>query len=551
MRRVEIFDTTLRDGEQSAGVNLHLPEKLEIARALVAYGVDTIEAGFPASSPEDFRSVQAIAREVRGVRVAALARSLPADIDAAYEALREAEEPRIHVFIATSPIHMEYKLRLSPDAVVERAVASVLHAKRYVSDVEWSAEDATRSDWDFLVRIISAVIAAGATVVNLPDTVGYVQPEEYAAMFRYIMERVPGAERVKFSTHCHDDLGLAVANSLAAVRAGATQVEGTINGIGERAGNAALEEVGVALYVRRDFYGVETGLNLRETVRVSKLVSRLTGFPVPPNKAVVGANAFAHESGIHQDGVLKHAATYEIMSPELVGLSSNRLVLGKHSGRHAFREKLAELGLTVTEAEFEDLFRAFKELTGKKKTITDDDILALAFDMAHDGERLEIASLQCSFGSHVIPTATVSLHVPGEAPRLESATGKGIVEAVYNAIERLVGGPIELLDYRLQSTSEGPDALGEVFVKVRWHGLVSTGRGVDSDVVLASAKAYVDALNRILIREKTLGDRANALDEVGVEVAALAPPSGARSGEAEVTGARAEEPPASGPAQVR
>ncbi|MBE3563475.1 MAG: 2-isopropylmalate synthase [Hydrogenibacillus schlegelii] len=507
MRRIEIFDTTLRDGEQTAGVNLHLHEKLEIARALEQFGVDIIEAGFPASSPDEFQAVQKIAETVRGVRIAALARSHPGDIDRAWEAIRNAAGPRIHVFIATSPIHMQYKLRLTPDEVVERAVEGVRRAKRYTADVEWSAEDATRSDWDFLVRIVTEVIRAGATVVNLPDTVGYTQPQEYAAMFRYILERVPGIEKVKLSAHCHDDLGLAVANSLAAIQAGVTQIEGTINGIGERAGNAALEEIALALKVRQDHYRAETGIRTEHTVRVSKLVSKLTGIPVPPNKAIVGANAFAHESGIHQDGVLKHAATYEIMSPEMVGLSSNRIVLGKHSGRHAFREKLKELGIAVrSDDELDRLFAAFKALTGKKKEITDDDVLALFVDMAAPAEKYELLSLQCAIGSGVIPTTTIVLRLPTGEVRTESATGEGSVESVYKAIERAVGQPVALEDYRIQSTSGGPDALAEVYVKVRFHGLTSRGRGVDNDVVIASAKAYIDALNRITLRLPAAGD---------------------------------------------
>lgn len=506
MRRIEIFDTTLRDGEQTAGVNLHLHEKLEIARALEQFGVDVIEAGFPASSPEELRAVQAIAEIVRGASVAALARSHPNDIDQAWEALKKAEQPRIHVFIATSPIHMEHKLRLSPEAVIERAVEGVRRAKRYVSDVEWSAEDATRSDWDFLVRIIAEVIKEGATVINLPDTVGYTQPKEYAAMFRYVLERVPGIEKVKLSAHCHDDLGLAVANSLSAVEAGVVQIEGTINGIGERAGNAALEEITMALKIRQDHYQAETGIKTEHTARVSKLVSKLTGIPVPPNKAVVGANAFAHESGIHQDGVLKNALTYEIISPEMVGLTSNRIVLGKHSGRHAFREKLRELGMAVaSEEELDRLFQAFKALTGKKKEITDDDLLALFVDLSAPDQKYELVSLQCAFGFGLIPTTTVALRLPSGEVRTESATGEGSVESVYKAIERAVGVPVTLEDYRIQSTTGGPDALAEVYVKVAYQGLTSRGRGVDNDVVVASAKAYVDALNRIALRLPGVG----------------------------------------------
>ncbi|MBE3593533.1 MAG: 2-isopropylmalate synthase [Candidatus Carbobacillus altaicus] len=503
MRNIEFFDTTLRDGEQSAGVNLNLQEKLEIARHLEQFGIHVIEAGFPAAAPDELEAVKRIAETIKDARVAALARAHQKDIDAAWEALRLAAAPRIHTFIATSPIHMEYKLKLSPDAVLERAVESVRYAKRFVSDVEWSAEDATRSDWDFLVKIIKAVIEVGATVINLPDTVGYTQPSEYAALFRYVQEHVPGIENVKLSAHCHDDLGLAVANSLAAIEAGVTQVEGTINGIGERAGNAALEEINMALVIRKNFYRVESTLNTRHTVTVSKLVSKLTGMVVPSNKAIVGANAFAHESGIHQDGVLKHALTYEIISPEMIGLRENRLVLGKHSGRHAFRERLKALGLgTIDEATLDQLFQAFKVLTGKKKEITDDDLLALALDMSGQGKTYELVNIQCAFGINLIPTTTVTLKLPDGSLKTESATGEGSVESVYQALSRASGYALELLDYRIQSSSSGEDALGEVYIKVQYAGGVYGGRGVDNDVIIASAKAYVDALNRLALASR-------------------------------------------------
>lgn len=503
MRKIEFFDTTLRDGEQSAGVNLNLQEKLEIARHLEQFGIHVIEAGFPAAAPDELEAVRRISETIKDTQVAALARAHRKDIDAAWEALRPAVHPRIHTFIATSPIHMEYKLKLTPEAVLERAVESVRYAKRFVSDVEWSAEDATRSDWDFLVKIIKAVIDAGATVINLPDTVGYTQPAEYAELFRYVQSHVPGIEKVKLSAHCHDDLGLAVANSLAAIEAGVTQVEGTINGIGERAGNAALEEINMALVIRKQFYNVETTLNTAHTVTVSKLVSKLTGMVVPPNKAVVGANAFAHESGIHQDGVLKHALTYEIISPEMVGLRENRLVLGKHSGRHAFRERLKTLGLgTIDESTVDQLFQAFKVLTGKKKEITDDDLLALALDMSGQGQTYELVNIQCAFGMHLIPTTTVTLKLPDGSLKTESATGEGSVESVYQALSRASGYTLELLDYRIQSSSGGEDALGEVYIKVQYLGAVYGGRGIDNDVIIASAKAYVDALNRLALASR-------------------------------------------------
>ncbi|WP_026974747.1 2-isopropylmalate synthase [Alicyclobacillus contaminans] len=502
MRIIDVFDTTLRDGEQSAGVNLHAHEKLEIAYQLERYGVTVMEAGFPASSRGDFLAVQDIANRIKQCSVAGLARSTQADIDTAWEALKGAVEPRLHIFLATSPIHMEYKLRMRPDEVMETAVASVRHAAKLFPVVEWSAEDATRSDWDFLARIVEKVIDAGAKVINLPDTVGYTSPAEYSALFRYIREHVPNIHRVKLSAHCHDDLGLAVANSLAAIEAGVDQVEGTINGIGERAGNASLEEIAIALAIRKDVYQASTNLQLQQTVLTSRLVSKLTGMPVPPNKAVVGANAFAHESGIHQDGVLKHALTYEIISPEMVGLSSNQLVLGKHSGRHAFRERCAELGLRMDDKSFNDLFRAFKELTEKKKEVTDEDILALATDVAGERTGYELQMLHISYGSNGVATSTVGIRKPDGTVVREAATGQGSVEAIYRTMERLLNEPVVLKDYRIQSTSSGPDSLAEVYVKVEYHGHVANGRGVDSDVLLASAKSFLDAINRVLLKEQ-------------------------------------------------
>lgn len=506
MKKIDIFDTTLRDGEQSAGVNLHLNEKLEIAFQLERYGVNVMEAGYPASSEGDFQAVKRIAKEIKNCSVTGLARSVQRDIDAAWEALKDGVDPRLHVFIATSPIHMKYKLRMTEEETIEAAVSAVKYAKRFFPKVQWSAEDATRSDWDFLVKIITKVIEAGASVINLPDTVGYIYPEEYGAMFRYIRENVPNIDKVKLSAHCHDDLGLAVANSLAAIENGVEQVEGTINGIGERAGNASLEEIGVALYVRKDFFKVETTLNLPQTMRTSQLVSKLTGMPVPPNKAVVGANALAHESGIHQDGVLKHKQTYEIIEPELIGLSSNRMVLGKHSGRHAFKEKCKEMGLNLSEEAFQNLFQAFKDLTSKKKEVTEDDIFTLLMNSHAQGKekRYELEFIQVAYGSTVVPTTTVGIKtLTGETVQ-ESATGKGSVESLYNAIQRVLDSEVKLLDYRIQSTTGGIDSLAEVYVKVNYHGQTSSGRGVAHDVLEASAKAYLDAVNRILFREQYL-----------------------------------------------
>ncbi|WP_067618171.1 2-isopropylmalate synthase [Alicyclobacillus acidiphilus] len=501
MRKLDVFDTTLRDGEQSAGVNLHLSEKVEIALQLERFGVDIMEAGFPASSPGDFKAVQEIAKRVKHSSVTGLARSIQSDIDKAWEALRDGAYPRLHVFIATSPIHMEYKLRKTPDQVVETAVECVKYARTRFPVVQWSAEDATRSDWDFLVRIIKQVIDAGATIINLPDTVGYTTPSEYARLFQYVRDHVPNIDRVKLSAHCHDDLGMAVANTLAAIQAGVDQIEGTINGIGERAGNTALEEVLVALAIRKDTYGCETRVQLEETSFTSKLVAKLTGMAVPANKAVVGNNAFAHESGIHQDGVLKHALTYEIIRPEMVGLKSNRMVLGKHSGRHAFKEKCDDLNLVLTDAQFNRLFDAFKALTETKKEVTDDDILALMAESSIEDVKYELEFLHVSYGMNETTAAIGIRHPNGDVIR-EAATGGGSVEAIFNTVERVIGTPMELIDYRLQSTTGGEDSLAEVYVKVAYHNRVVTGRGVHGDVLSASAKAFLDAINRVLIKER-------------------------------------------------
>lgn len=502
MRRVDIFDTTLRDGEQSPGVNLHMHEKIEIALQLERFGVDVLEAGFPASSKGDFQAVKEVANRIKDARVAGLARSSQADIDVTWEALRQGAAPRLHVFIATSPIHMEHKLRMTPDEVVETAVQSVRYGRSKFSEVEWSAEDATRSDWDFLVRIITKVIDAGAEIINLPDTVGYSTPEGYAKMFRYVLSRVPNIDRAKLSAHCHDDLGMATANTLAAIEAGVGQIEGTLNGIGERAGNAALEEVLVALAIRKDWYQAETGIQLAQTARTSKLVSKLTGMVVPANKAVVGNNAFAHESGIHQDGVLKNTLTYEIIRPEMVGLvNENQLVLGKHSGRHAFREKCKDLGLLLDDEAFIKLFNAFKALTDKKKVVTDDDILALALETTADCGKYELESLHVSYAAAETMTA-LSIRTPDGNVVREAATGGGSVEAIFNTVARIVDKPITLEDYRIQSTTGGPDSFAEVYVKVSFEGYIGSGRGIDGDVLEASAKAFLDGVNRILMKQQ-------------------------------------------------
>ena len=409
LRKINIFDTTLRDGEQSAGVNLNFSEKLEIAYQLERLGVDIMEAGFPAASKGDFNSVQEIARRIKNSSVTGLARAVKGDIDAAWDSLKDGAQPRLHTFIATSPIHREYKLKMTKEQVVERAVSMVKYAAERFPIVQFSAEDASRTELDYLAEIVEAVIQAGAKVINIPDTVGYATPVEYGNIFRYLCEHVPSIDKVSLSSHCHDDLGMATANSLAAVEGGATQVEGTINGIGERAGNAGLEEVAVALHIRQDYYQAKTGLTLNEIKRTSDLVSRLTAMPVPPNKAVIGANAYAHESGIHQDGVLKEKTTYEIISPELVGVASNSLVLGKHSGRHAFKERLQELNFTVSDEEMNRLFVQFKELADKKKQMTDEDLVALVLEeKATDNIAYELVSFQISHGTNQTATATVS-----------------------------------------------------------------------------------------------------------------------------------------------
>lgn len=505
MRKIKIFDTTLRDGEQSAGVNLNFSEKLEIARQLERLNVDIMEAGFPAASKGDFASVQKIAQTIKNCSVTGLSRSVESDIDAAWEALKDGVEPRLHVFIATSPIHRVHKLRQTPEEVIETAVAAVKYAAKKFPIIQWSAEDACRTELPYLAQIIEAVIQAGAHVINIPDTVGYITPKEYANVFSYLKEHVPSIHKVELSTHCHDDLGLAIANSLSAIEHGATQVEGTINGIGERAGNAALEEFAVALRIRKDYYQAETRLNLSEISRTSSLVSKLTGMVVPANKAVVGKNAFAHESGIHQDGVLKEKTTYEIISPDLVGFSSNSMVLGKHSGRHAFKNRLNELGLTVPDEDIKSLFATFKDLADRKKEMTDDDLVALVLDRASKEQSFyELVSLQVHYGTQQVPTATVILTGCNNEEIQEAATGSGSIEALYNTLERCIGEKVNLLDYRIQSVGAGRDALAQVFVKMRYLDTETSGRGLAQDVLEASAKAYLNAINRVVyMKEKT------------------------------------------------
>ncbi|MGE7272462.1 2-isopropylmalate synthase [Brevibacillus panacihumi] len=500
MRTIEIFDTTLRDGEQSPGVNISTNEKVEIALQLEKLGVTRIEAGFAAASPGDQKSVAEVAKRVKNSTIVSLARAVKDDMDKAYEALRNAENASLHVFLATSPIHREFKLNMSKEQVLQRAVEAVTYAKKYFKEVQFSAEDAARTEIDFLKQVVEAVIKAGATTVNIPDTVGYMTPIEYGNIFREL-KKVPGADLIRLSCHCHDDLGMAVANSLAAIEGGATQVEGTINGIGERAGNAALEEVALALETRKDYYQATTKLNLKEIARTSQLVSRLTGMIVPGNKAVVGANAFAHESGIHQDGVLKNVTTYEIIRPESVGFKSNKLVLGKHSGRHAFKEKLVELGFNLEQEEVNAAFAAFKILCDKKKEITDDDILALVDTKMERGpEAFQLESVQLAYGNISVPTASVRLLRADGSVCEEAACGNGSVDSIYKAIDRATGEDVTLVDYKILSVTHGKDALGEVYVRLQQGDLSVTGRGVSTDVLEASAVAYIRAVNKILER---------------------------------------------------
>jgi 2-isopropylmalate synthase len=495
-----IFDTTLRDGEQSPGASMTKEEKVRIAKMLERLRVDVIEAGFPIASPGDFEAVQAVARAVQDSTVCGLARATRADIDCAGEALKGARSARIHTFIATSPIHMQMKLRLEPEQVLEQAVEAVRQARRWTDEVEFSAEDAGRSELDFLCRIAEAAIEAGATTVNIPDTVGYNLPEQFAYTIRQLLERVPNADKAVFSVHCHNDLGLAVANSLAAVLSGARQVECTINGLGERAGNAALEEIVMAVRTRQDIFPCDTTVDTTQIVPASRLVAGITGFPVQPNKAIVGANAFAHEAGIHQDGVLKHRETYEIMRAQEVGWTANRLVLGKHSGRNAFRTRLEQLGIVLdSEKELNAAFARFKELADKKHEIYDEDIQALITDtnLAAINERVKLVYLQVCSETGETPHAQVTLAVDGEE-RTATAAGDGPVDASFKAIENLLQTDSRLLLYSVNSITGGTDAQGEVTVRVEKEGRIVNGQGADTDIVIASAKSYVNALNKIL-----------------------------------------------------
>jgi 2-isopropylmalate synthase len=533
---VRIFDTTLRDGEQSPGASLTSSEKLEIARALARLGVDVIEAGFPASSPDDLEAVRRIAIDVGKspasraeesgadqpvVRqqppiICGLARAKKGDIDAAWEAVRHADRPRIHTFIATSPIHMQYKLKMTPEQVVNSIREMVTYARSLCPDVEFSPEDAGRSEPEFLYKVLAIAIACGATTLNIPDTVGYTTPEEFGKLIAGIIRNTKDAHKAIISVHCHNDLGMATANTLAGIQAGARQVEGTINGIGERAGNASIEEVIMALHTRRALFNLQTGIDTTQIMHVSHMVSTYTGIPVQPNKAVVGANAFAHEAGIHQDGMLKHQSTYEIMKPEMIGLTQSSLVMGKHSGRHALRVRLSELGHELSNEELDRAFERFKELADKKKTITDADLEALVADQIYQPREIfALEGLQVACGTMGMPTATVRLRCPNGTLQVRASVGTGPVDAAYKAIDEIVQAPNSLQEFSIRAITEGIDAIGEVTVRLesreggdskqtfaqngRTRQRTYGGHGADTDIIVASAKAYLSALNKLLV----------------------------------------------------
>jgi 2-isopropylmalate synthase len=498
--KVLIFDTSLRDGEQSPGVAFNIHDKIEIATQLERLGVDIIEAGFPATSPGDLAAVKAVAKEIRGSRIAGLARAVQRDVDLCAEAVKEAASPRIHVFISSSDVHLMHQLAKDRDSVREMAKAMVARARGYVEDVEFSPMDATRSEWEYVYRMLEDVIDAGASTVNIPDTVGYTTPEEFSAFIHAILENVRNIHKARISVHCHNDLGLAVANSLTAVRAGARQVETCINGIGERAGNAALEEVVMAIKTRGDFFDLETNVKSRELYRTSRLVSDLTGMVVQPNKAIVGANAFRHQSGIHQDGILKMRETYEIMDAKEIGWpTGSEIVLGKLSGRHGFKARLDDLGYELTPDEFERAFAAFKELADKKPEIDDRDLEAIVGEERRaEVETYKLDLLQVSCGNQLVPTATVRLGTPDGRTLVHTATGTGPVDAAYQAINALVGIENELTEFSVKSVTEGINSQGEVIVRIQCDGRTYTGRGADTDIIVAAAKAVLQAINRAL-----------------------------------------------------
>ena len=496
MDRVYIFDTTLRDGEQSPGAAMDIEQKSEIAAQLEKLGVDIIEAGFPVSSPQQFESCQRIAKERKNITVAALARALEKDIAVAADAIRSAAHPRIHTCISTSSIHMQHKLQKKPEEVLEMASAAVRYARARCAEVEFSPEDATRSDIDFMCRVVEQAIEAGATIINLPDTVGYSTPDEIADMIRNVRERVPNIDKAILSAHCHDDLGLAVANTLSGLQAGARQAELTINGIGERAGNASLEELVMAINVRREHLGLETNINTRELYRTSRLVSGIIGFPIARNKAIVGENAFSHEAGIHQHGMLSNRNTYEIMTPESVGRNESKIVLGRHSGMHGFKKRLSELGITIPKDDQKRLYEDFLKLADQKREVYDEDIIALVGDQfAAHHNRYHLTNMQVLTGHNTIPTATLRITIDKEEKEA-AATGDGPVDAIFKAIDIIVGLKPRLIEYLVHALSPGKQAMGEVTISVELNGMRTSGRGSSTDILEASAKAYLNALNR-------------------------------------------------------
>jgi 2-isopropylmalate synthase len=505
MEKVFIFDTTLRDGEQSPGASMNLGEKILFARQLERLNVDVIEAGFPASSPGDFESVKRVAQEIRGPQIAGLARTTPKDIDTAWEALKQARAPRIHVFIATSDIHLQHKLRMSREEVLAETGRAVAHAKRYTDNVEFSCEDATRSDPDYLARVLEAAIDAGATTVNIPDTVGYTTPTEYGKLLTYLRQKVKNIQKAVISVHCHDDLGMAVANSLTAVEHGARQVECTVNGIGERAGNASMEEIVMALKTRKDFFSFEVGIVTEQIYPSSRLLTSITGIQVPPNKAIVGANAFAHEAGIHQDGVLKEKTTYEIMKPETVGINQSTLILGKHSGRHAFRDRVRALGYELSEAHLNQAFQRFKEVADKKKQVFDEDLEAIIADeILRIPDFYKLVNLNVVSGSVTVPTATVQIEIGGKLYQ-EAGFGDGPVDAATKTIAKIIKTKSRLVKFSVNAITGGTDAQGETMMILEEEGLRVTGQGAHTDIIMAAAKAYINALNKLEYQKRLKG----------------------------------------------
>jgi 2-isopropylmalate synthase len=499
MDRVFIFDTTLRDGEQAAGGSLNVQEKLEIARQLEKLGVDIIEAGFPVTSPGDFEAVRTISEEVRQPSICVLTHANLKAIDDSWDAVKGASNPRIHIVLSSSDIHLFYQLRKSREEILKMSCDTVAHARKYCSNIEFSAMDASRTEPEYIYQLLKAVIDAGATTVNVPDTVGYAMPRQFGTLIEGVFQNVSNIGKAVVSVHCHNDLGLAVANSLEAIKQGARQVECTVNGIGERAGNAALEEIVMAIKTRADFFDLTTNVDTTQIYRTSRMVSDLTGFPVQPNKAIVGGNAFRHSSGLHVDGMIKKSVTYEIIDPRSVGIPSSSLVLGKTSGRHAFRERLSELGYTLKEEDLNKAFTAFKELADKKKDITDRDIESLvAEEQRTVSEEYHLDRLQVTCGDRGIPTAAVRLVGPGGKTMEDAALGTGPVDAVYQAINRLVKVPNALTEFSVKSVTEGIDAIGEVLIRIESDGVSYTGRGADTDIIVSSAKAYINALNRLI-----------------------------------------------------